>query len=197
MKRCDSKTCYIPSVLIEGALGHSLSAQSFEKEEHDCEASHDNDDQLDFTAVGIDALLQLTCRNERMQIPAESSQDAIPYAGADGRINQKFPKVHPRQSCGHRNQLPDARNESAGDGGHKAMVVEVALALLYLLLVEQAKVAQAAVGEPIDDRTPEKISGSIVDGCSRNGPERGKQHNEENVQAACGGIVGSRRHDNL
>ena len=73
---------------------------------------------------------------------------------------------------------------------------EVFLRLLHLLLVEQAHVAESAVGKGIDNGTSEVSGCGVVDECSEVGSDGGAEDNEDDVEvAAFGGCaVGCGRH---
>ena len=59
--------------------------------------------------------------------------------------------------------MSDARDKTAGKSGCNAVIVEVTLALLHLLLVEQAELSPFAVGKLIDDRPADVEGNEIVD----------------------------------
>ena len=70
--------------------------------------------------------------------------------------------------------MADAGDETARDGRHHAVVVEIAFALLHLLLREQAEAAQAAVGEAVDERAAQIVARQVVDGGATVGSDRRK-----------------------
>ena len=77
--------------------------------------------------------------------------------------------MHLGKSSRNTDQMADSGNKATRDGGQLTMIVEVFLTLFHFLLIEQAKMAKAAIGKPIDDGTPHIVSHYIVDG----GPEIG------------------------
>lgn len=91
--------------------------------------------------------------------------------------------------------MPDAGDEAPGDGGHQAMVVEISLAVLHFLLVEQAHAPPFAVCKPIDDWTPEIVTGQVVDRSAAIRAYRCHEHDHPYVQIASGGMVCGWSHD--
>ena len=136
-------------------------------------------------------------RDDGVEVVAEDGKNHVPHTGTDGGVEDEVAVVHLRQSGGNRDEMSDARDKSSGDCSELAVVVEVSLTLLNLLLVEQTEVPEPAVGESVDDRSSEVVTGEVVDCCADIGSEGGKEHDEEGIEASARGMVGCRCHDEL
>ena len=69
------------------------------------------------------------------------------------------------------------------------MVIEVFLAFLHFLLVEQAHLSPLAVGETVYYGTAEIVAGEIVDCCSCVSTKSGEQYYERDIEVACRGMI--------
>lgn len=136
-------------------------------------------------------------RDDGVEVVAEGGENHVPYTGTDGGVEDEVAVVHLRQSGGNRDEMSDAGDESSGDCSELTVVVEVGLTLLNLLLVEQAEVSEPAVGESVDDRSSEVVTGEVVDGSAHIRSEGGKEHDEEGIEASTRSMVGCRCHDEL
>ena len=87
----------------------------------------------------------------------------MPASGADGGEEQELPVVHPGQSGRDADEVADDGHKTPRQRGGHPVVVEVLLALLYLLLVEQTEMAEAAVGKAIDHGPPDVEGSEVVD----------------------------------
>ena len=132
-----------------------------------------------------------------MQVPAQNGQYGVPCTSAYRGVEQEFPIVHLCQSGWNGDEVTDAGNESAGDGGHHTMVVKIFLAFLHLALAEHAEMAEFAVGKLIDDGTAEIVACQIVDGGSGHGTKSGEENHKPDVDVAGGGMVGSGSYNEL
>ena len=119
----------------------------------------------------------------------------MPHTGSDQGVEQELAVVHPGQSCGDGDEVPDARNESSCQSGHHAVVVKIALALLHLLRRQEAHLAPTASGEAVDDGATEVERSHIVDAGAHAGSEGGSQPDQHHVQVAGGSMVGGGRHN--
>ena len=174
------------------------SDEPFGHKPNDGHGHQGEDDELDVVAIFHDLALQLVGRDDRGEIPAEERQDGVPGACADGGIEKKLPVVHPGQSGGNGDEVADARDETARDGRHHTVVVEIAFALLHLLLREQAEAAEAAVGEAVDERAAQIVAGQVVDGGPTVGSDRRKDDDPPGVEVlARMSEIGRRRDDQL
>ena len=86
---------------------------------------------------------------------AEQRQHRVPDERPEESVEHELPEVHFRQTRGDTDELTNARDESPDEGAHLAVVVEVVLRFLHFLTAEQEQVPHAAVGELIDNRSPE------------------------------------------
>ena len=93
--------------------------------------------------------------------------------------------------------MSDARDETTGDGCHLAVAVKIALALLYLLLVQQAHLAPLAVGKAVDDGTSKIIARHIIDGSTEVGAKGCKQNYKKDVKITCCCVISRGRHHKL
>ena len=106
---------------------------------------------------------ELFLGHDAVQIPSQRCQNTVPCTSSKSGVEQEIPVVHLCQSCRNGNEVAYAGDESAGDGSHFAVVVEVAFAVFHLLLVEKTHLAPFAVGKLVDDGATEIIACSVVD----------------------------------
>ena len=144
----------------------------FCKEINECNADKQEDNELYIFAVLQNLILKLLLWNKRMQIPAKCGKNTIPHSGAKSSIKDKLPVLHLCQSGWNRNKMTNTRNQSSGYCCHHTMVIEILLATLDFLLIQQAEVTDTAIGELINYRTTEVITGNIVDRGSNVSTER-------------------------
>ena len=114
----------------------------------------------------------------------------MPEAGTDGGVEQELPIAHACHTCRNGDEMSDDGHEAAGQRGYDAVSVEVALALLHFLLVEQAEVSPAAIGKAIDDGAAEIASGEVVDGGSAVGSDGCGKNDHPHVEVTAGGKIG-------
>ena len=93
--------------------------------------------------------------------------------------------------------MTNAGNKSACDGCYHAVVIEILLALLYFLLVQQAHLSPLRIGKSVDDGTTEVVAGNIVDGGSAVGSDGGSQNDHPHVQVSACSEIGCRWHHKL
>ena len=166
-------------------------------EDDGCECHEAQDDNLDVVAVAGQAVVELLLWHDGVHVPAQGGEHRVPESSADGGVEQEFPVAHARHAGRNGDEMADDGHEASGQCGHDAVAVEVALALLHFLLVEQAEVAPAAVGKAVDDGAAQIAACKVVDGGSAVGTERGGQDDEPHVEMATGSEVGGWRHDEL
>ena len=78
------------------------------------------------------------------------------------------------------------------------MAAEILLGILHLLLIYEAHVAEAAVGEFVHDGAAEPARKAVVDQCAEVGADGGKHDDEENIEAVVGhGFPRGGRHYHL
>jgi len=166
-------------------------------EEGDDEDYDGNDGKDDILVVLLDGLVQLVLGNDAVEIIAEDGKDGVPHSGTKGGVEQELPVVHARQTGRDGDEVADAGDETAGEGGGNTVVVEVTLGTLYLLLVEEAHLTPAAVGKLVDDGTADIKGYDIIDGGTDGGTNGGKEYDEEDVEVAGGGMIGCGGYDEL
>ncbi len=177
---------------LNGRRSVSLGEALLYHEIDDGKEDKGDDDPLDVVAVFKNLVVQLLFGDNGVKIPAQTGKDDVPATGTEGGVEQKMTIVHACQSGGDADEMAYAWNESAGDGGQLAVGVEVALALLHLFLIEQAEMAQTAVGKAVDDGAAHIVGHDVVDGGAEVGTERGKEDDEPHVEISACGMVGSR-----
>ena len=143
------------------------------------------------------ALVELFLRHNGLHIPAQGGKNGVPEACTDGGVEQELPVAHACHSCRDGDEMADDGHETTCQRGCDAVLVEVALALLHLLLIEQAEMSPAAIGKAIDDGSAEIASGKVVDGGSAVGSDGGSQNDHPHVQVSASGEIGSRWHHKL
>ena len=77
------------------------------------------------------------------------------------------------------------------------MVIEIFLAFLHFLLIEQAEMPDTAVGKAIDHRTPDVEGYEIVDGSANVGTKSGKQDDKKHIERPTGCMIGCRGDNKL
>ena len=148
----------------------------------------------DIVVILLNLGIQLVFGHDGGEIPAQGGEDSVPSTSTDGGVEQELPIGHTCQSRGDADQMAYAWDESSGECSYHAVIVEVLLALLHLLLVEQTHLAPFDVGKLIDDGSAHLERQEIVDGCAEVGTDGGKQHHEPYVQLAAMCMKGGRRH---
>ena len=118
---------------------------------------------------------------------AQACKHRIPDAGTQRSEQGKGAEVHARQAGRNGDELADSGNQSAQEGRNGTVAVKVGLGFLHLFGIDQAHVANAAVGEGIDHGPPDEQRQHIVD----NGPDecaqRGNHDNHDDVHVAVAG----------
>ena len=69
--------------------------------------------------------------------------------------------------------------------------------LLHLLLVEQTEMPYPAVGEFVDDRATEEVTGNVVDAGTHIGSQRSEKDDKQNVEMSARRMIGGRGNDQL
>ncbi len=111
-----------------------------------------------------DFVVELFLRHDSVQIPSQRCQNTVPCTSSKSGVEQEIPVVHLfANPAGMEMRWRMPGDESAGDGSHFAVVVEVAFAVFHLLLVEKTHLAPFAVGKLVDDGATEIIACSVVD----------------------------------
>ena len=116
-------------------------------EHHGSNADKAKDDDLDVMAILGKTLVELFLRHNGLHVPAQGGKNGVPKACTDGGVEQEFPVAHACHSSRDRDEMSDDGHEATSQRGCDAVLVEVALALLHFLLIEQAEMSPPAVGK--------------------------------------------------
>ena len=140
------------------------------------------DDDLDVFCVFADLLIQLIFGHDGVQIPAHSSQHAVPSTSTDGREEDELTIVHASQSGRDGYQVTDHWDKAPRQCGCYTMIIEILLALFHLFLIQQTHLAPFAVGKLIDDRATYIEGNEVVDAGTDICTEGGKEDDQKHIE---------------
>lgn len=151
----------------------------------------------ELVAVAGDGVEELILGYDTLEGVAHGSEDDVPKACTDGGVEDEMGEAHLGEACGNGDEVTDARHEAPDEGSYGAMIGEVLLGVLHFLLIEEAEVAEGAIGKGVDDGTSEVAGGGIVDEGAKVGTKGGAEDDEDDVEVAAIGCctVGGGRYD--
>lgn len=154
-----------------------------EDEAYDEHGEHE-DDASDFVAIARGEFCHLGGGGEvRLGVDeiAQESQNGVPYACTEGGEEEELTEVHAGQSGRNADELSHGGHKAAEEGGGRTVVTEIGFGVFNLGAVDQAHMADAAVGKTIDDGAAEPTGQIVVDECTEVGTEGGYDDHHEDV----------------
>ena len=129
---------------------------------------------------------------------ADGGQHAVPNTGTQRRIEQERTHLHTGQTGRDGDELTDGGNKTAHKGRYGAVLLKVGLGLGHPVGVDEQGVGQARVGKLVDQRAAQPAGQVVVDQRADVGTQRGKEHDEVDVQLTTRrGQPRGRRHDDF
>ena len=133
--------------------------------------SHDEDSQSEqhvtnlvavFRGEDVDVIGRLEV-GELVDAVTDSGEHRVPKAGPERRVEQEGAHLHAGQTGGDRDELAHGRDEAAEESGRSAVLLEVFFGVADFFFVDKAHVADAAVGEAVDNGAAQPQSQIIVE----------------------------------
>ena len=98
--------------------------------------------------------------------PTYKREHRVPASGTESGVEQELAKVHARESGRNADKLSYGRYKTTEECRSSTVFTEEGFRFLYLLAVDEAHMANTAVGKAIDDRTSEPFGEIIIDECT-------------------------------